>query len=757
MSGRWMWRWLLFLSAVILLTSPSSARAADQVPLRIKAIVIKGNVRVEESTIRFYLTTKVGDPFSVASIQEDIKRLYALGFFKDIKVDSEPFEGGLKLTYIVTENPWVQEIRISGNSAIGTDEILKALAIKVSSVLNESALRESRNKILNLYAQKSRFFASVKQRVIDLPNNQVRIDFVINEGEAVKISKIRFEGIRYFSDYELRDQMQTNEKGFWSFISGSGKYNPDTLRQDRARLEAFYQNRGFLKAVVDEPKLRVDRAAKRVEIDIPIRAGQQYVVGKLTVTGDDIYSSDRLRRALGVHEGDVFSREKLSQGILRITDLYAQKGYAAADVIPTTDVDDAGRRVDVGLSVSRGEKEYIGRIEISGNTKTRDKVIRREITLHEGDVFDSAKLQQSRQLLNRLGYFQSVTIGTERRPDTDLVDLKVHVKERPTGAVSFGAGYSSVDKIIGLVSVSERNLFGTGRQASVSAQLGSKVTEYDLSATDPWFLDRPITAGFDLYSRRDILESYTLDSRGVVLRGGRTYRHYWQVGSEYRFESDRVRDVLDSAAPLIKDLEGTSVTSSITPYVNRDTRDDFFNPTTGWRNLYSVQIAGGPLLGDNDFVKLVADNGRYIPLGKRLILLLRNRLGYVQGYGGKDVPIYERFYLGGTGTDLRGYKRSEVGPKDSSGNPIGGYTEFLLNTEFQIPLQQVVRGVIFFDMGNVYAKNEAFRLNDLRKSVGVGLRLLTPFGPIRIDWGYKLNKRPGETSSQFDFAVGSFF
>ena len=754
MSARRVWGWF-FLCAAVLLLSFGRVEGAEQPALSIRAIVIRGNARVEESTIRFYLTTKVGDSFSVSSIQTDIKRLYDLGFFRDIRVDSEPFEGGLRLTYILEENPWIREIRLTGNSELGTDEIVKALAIKVNTILNEAALRESDNKILSLYQEKSRFFAAVTHQVISLEANQVRIDFVIDEGEAVKISRIRFEGNRYFSEYELKNDMETSEKGFFSFITGSGGYNPEVLRQDQARLDAFYQNRGFLKVVVAQPKINVDRVAKRLEIVIPVQEGPQYIIGNLNVTGDDVYTAEQLRGTLQVREGEVFSRQKLSEGILRITDLYAEKGYAAADVIPATNVDDAAHRVDMGISVNRGSKQYIGKILISGNTKTRDKVIRREIRLHEGEVFNSTKVKLSRQALNRLGYFESSTIGTERRPDGDLVDLKVAVKERSTGAVSFGAGYSSVDHIIGTASVSERNLFGSGRQASVALEMGSRLTQYTLSFTDPYFLDRRVTAGFDLFDRMNEFESYTLDSKGVVLRGGKTIREFWQGGAEYRYEWDRIRDVLDSASQTIRDLEGSSTTSSVTPYLSRDTRDDFFNPTTGWRNRFSLEMAGGPFAGDNDFVKVVADNGRYVPLGKRLILLLRSRIGYVRAYGRKDVPIFQRFYMGGTGSDLRGYKRTEVGPQDSSGNPLGGESEFLLNTEFQIPLQEVIRAVLFYDMGNVYEKG--MQISDLRKSVGMGLRLLTPLGPIRIDWGYKIGKREGETSSQYGFAVGSFF
>jgi len=461
-----------FLWAVVFVFFSGRVEGAEQPALPIRAIVVRGNVRVEESTIRFYLTTKVGDFFSVSSIQTDIKRLYDLGFFRDIRVDAEPFEGGLKLTYLVEENPWIREIRLTGNSEIGTDDILKALTIKVNTILNEATLRESDNKVLALYQGKSRFFAAVEHRVIPLEGNQVRIDFVIDEGQEVKISRIRFEGNRYFSEYELKSAMETSEKGFFSFITGSGAYSPEVLRQDRARLEGFYQNRGFLKAAVEEPRVNVDRVARRVEVVIPLREGPQYIIANLSVTGDDVFGAEQLRRALGVQEGEVFSRQKLSEGILRITDLYAEKGYAAADVVPTTNVDDVNRQVDVGLSVNRGNKQYIGQILISGNTKTRDKVVRREMRLHEGEVFDSSKLKLSRQMLNRLGYFESVTIGTEKHTGEDLVDLKVDVKERPTGAVSFGAGYSSVDRVIGMVSVSERNLFGRGQRAAISAGAG---------------------------------------------------------------------------------------------------------------------------------------------------------------------------------------------------------------------------------------------------------------------------------------------
>src|ERR687896_755869 len=406
---------LLILLSIALLCRVGHG-GESQAP-RIRAIEVKGNQKVETSTIQFYIRTRVGDEFSVARIREDILRIYRLGFFKDVQVDVEEFEGGLRVAFIVVEEPLVGEINITGTQAVKREEVEGKLALKPNSVLNRNQVRDSLDKIRQLYQEKGYFFADAEAVYTDVGPDEIDLTIRITEGEKILVKRITFVGNRAIEPWELKNAMETKEKTLISFITGTGVYQRETLRNHLRRLEAFYPTRGFLRAEISEPDVRVDPNAKGIFVTIAIKEQDQYRVGRVRVEGDDLFSATELKSTMKLQEGEIFDRSQLANDILRLTDRYTERGYAFADIVPLTNIDQEKRLVNIDVQIDRGPQVRVGRILIVGNEITRDKVIRREIRLNEGDLFDSSKLRRSRQRLGNLGFFEETKLDTKRRPE----------------------------------------------------------------------------------------------------------------------------------------------------------------------------------------------------------------------------------------------------------------------------------------------------------------------------------------------------
>ena len=723
---------------------------------RIRSIEIKGNQKVETSTIQFYIRNRVGDEFSVARIREDILRIYRLGFFKDVQVDVEEFEGGLKVTFIVVEEPYVRDITIVGAQAIKREEIEGKLALKANSVLNRNQVRDSLDKIKQLYQEKGYYFAEAEAVYTDVGPEEIDLTIRITEGEKILIKRITFVGNRAIEPWELKNVMETKEATLISFITGTGVYQRETLRNDLRRLEAFYQTRGFLRVEVGEPDVRVDPKAKGIFITITVKEQDQYRVGRLQVEGDDLFSAAELKGLMRLQEGEIFDRSQLANDVLKISDRYTERGYAFADVVPLTNIDQERRLVNIDVRIDRGPQVRVGRVLIVGNEITRDKVIRREIRLSEGDLFDSSKLRRSRQRLGNLGFFEEVKLDTRRRPEEDLVDLEVRVKEQPTGAFTAGAGYSSTQSVIGTASIRQNNLFGRGQRLSLTAALSSISADFTLSFTEPYFLDSQYTLGLEAYNRSFDYDTFDSQETGAGLRFSRPIGEYLRVGVGYRYEDINITNVADDASQRIQDLAGRSTSSVITPSLTWDTRDNALNPSRGFYNLLSVDFAGGPLGAENKFYKAVGETNWYYPLVSDVVLSLRGRLGFAEGYGGQELPLYERFFVGTQAVTIRGYKLDEVGPKDINGDPIGGNSMILLSGQLRFPVTQGLSLIGFIDTGNLYDQGQ-FDPTRLRTGIGAGIRFVTPLGPLALDYGFKLDRKPGDSPGAIHFNVGSLF
>jgi outer membrane protein insertion porin family len=723
---------------------------------RIRSIEVKGNQKVETSTIQFYIRNRVGDEFSVARIREDILRIYRLGFFKDVQVDVEEFEGGLRVTFIVVEEPFVRDITIVGAQVIKREEIEGKLALKANSVLNRNQVRDSLDKIKQLYQEKGYYFAEAEAVYTDVGPEEIDLTIRLTEGEKILIKRITFVGNRAIEPWELQNVMETKKSNLLSFITGTGVYQRETLRNDLRRLEAFYQTRGFLRVEISEPDVRVDPQAKGIFITITVKEQDQYRVGRLQVEGDDLFSAAELKSLMRLQEGEIFDRSQLANDVLRLSDRYTERGYAFADVVPLTDIDQEKRLVNINVQIDRGPQVRVGRILIVGNEITRDKVIRREIRLNEGELFDSSKLRRSRQRLGNLGFFEEVKLDTRRRPEEDLVDLEVRVKEQPTGAFTAGAGYSSTQSVIGTASIRQNNLFGRGQRLALSAALSRISADFTLSFTEPYFLDSQYSLGLEAFNRNFDYDSFDSRETGAGLRFSRPIGEYLRIGLGYRYEDIDISDISEDASQRIKDLAGRSTSSVLTPSVAWDSRDNALNPSRGFYHFLSVDFAGGPLGAENQFYKAIGEANWYHPVVGDLVFSARGRIGYGDGWGDKDLPLLERFFVGTQAVTIRGYRLEDVGPKDINGDAIGGNSLILLSSQLRFPVTQGLSLVGFIDAGNLYDKNE-FDPTTLRVGVGAGIRFVTPLGPLALDWGFKLDRKAGEKPSEIHFNIGSLF
>ena len=725
----------------------------------IDSITVVGNRRVDAEAVLKKITSKVGSPYSPDDVKEDLRAIYATGFFDDVSADLSDRATGKVLTFTVKEMPFIRKISFRGNSEIKDDKLKDSVTIKENTVLDRVLLGENAEKIKAQYSEEG-YYSAVVTPVVETDGMEATVIFDINEGPEVRVRRITFIGNEHFSSRKLRGLMTTSEAGIFSFLTKSGKYNEFILQNDLAVIMSHYFDNGYIRADILDHRVLLSEDKKWFYITIALTEGDQFSVGDLDIKGEILPTTtkEELLEKLKLKSGEVFNRTKMSKGIEAITDVYGDAGYAYADIKPVTKVNPEKKTIDITLDIKTNDIVYIERIDISGNVRTRDKVIRRELELGEGDRYGSSELKRSRNNLKRLGYFEDVRINQTQGSAPDKIKLDVAVKERPTGSISLGFGYSSVDKLIGTASVSQTNFMGTGFKLDLSGTVSSTSSKYILGFTEPWLLDKPITAGADIYNTDRDYPDFKQTKNGFDVRFGvPVYDRYTRGFLTYRLEDVKISNVHDSASVLIKEQAGKSTESSVTTTIRRDTRDDAFFPTEGAVLTGTVQFSGGPLGGTNHFIKYEGDAVKFFALPWDTTISVHGAAGYIQGYQGKTVPIYEKYYLGGLNS-LRGFKTRTVSPKDpDTGDLIGGNTMMTVNTEFLFPLfaEQGVRGLIFFDAGNAYKGRIDF--GDIRKGAGVGIRWLSTLGPLRLELGFNLDRREGESSKQWDFAIGTVF
>lgn len=739
-----------------------SRQAAQELSLKILGkekifrIVIKGNRRIEKDAILGVMQTREGETLSPAHLREDLKAIYKMGYFTDVRMDVSETPEGRALTVLVKEKPSIREILVEGNRKVKKDKILEVMNLKPFSVASEGAIKEDINKVEQMYREKGYYEARISYDLVPVGEHEVNLALHVNEGGKMAIKDIEFEGNKAFSSKELQKVMETKERGFYlvSLITGAGKLNKDVLERDLEKIASFYYNHGYIKAKIGEPK--VDNKGGWIYIIIPVQEGPEYHVGKIDVTGDLLEDKAKILARLKTPKGKSYSREQLQEDLTILADFYADHGYANADIVPLIKEKDENLTVDVTFDIHQGKKVYFERIDIAGNVKTRDKVVRRELRVYEQDLFSATNLKDSIKNLRRLEYFEDVNFATTPGSAPDRMNLKITVKERPTGTFGLGAGYSTQDRLVGMVEISQNNLFGRGQQVKVQGIIGSISHRFRASFVEPYLFDRPLSMGIDAFNWERQYSEYNRISSGGVFRLSHPLRwKYTRLFWMYRFENVQLQDLVPNAAQTLQQAAQIHNTSATSFVVRRDSRDSLFAPTHGSDNSASVEIAG--LGGQAAYVRYVAETGWYIPLKWECVGVLHARAGGMNKLHWGQMPAYELFYLGGIDT-IRGFKYAEISPRDPATNErIGGPRFIQLNHEIRFPLYKKLglSGTIFFDAGNVYGPNYVGPF--FRPAAGFGVRWFSPMGPLRVEWGYNLSKHPWERSSAWEFTMGGTF
>ncbi len=726
---------------------------------KIAGISIKGNQRIEAQAIEKELKSKIGEAYRPELLDQDLRAIFKMGYFSDVKLEVNQTPQGKAITFVVEERPFVKRIDFKGYKEIKEDDLKEQLTIKPYTILNLNTVNETLEKLTVYYQSKGYYNVQITYSVTYEEKGQgAVIVYTIVEGKKVYIKTIAFQGNKSFSEKKLKAIMETNEKGIFSWITSSGVYKKELLEQDLEKLSSFYYNHGYLKAKVGEPTVRHE--GNWLYLTIPIEEGQPYHMGQVGVSGDLIQPQDKLMTSLAITKENFYNREVIRKDILMLNDLYASEGYAFVEINPQIKEDPSGFKVDLVYDIKKGSKVYFEHIDIVGNVKTRDKVIRREFKMSEKDLFDPTALRKTNENLHRLDFFEEINLSTSPGSQEDRMKLKVEVKEKMTGSFSVGAGYSAVEQVLLMGQIAEKNLFGTGNRISLDAQLGAVTTLYRLSFFQPYLFDTQISCDSSIYKWIYLYDQYEKDSYGGSLTFGYPIPiEYTRAFLTYAYEDASVTQVHDDAAQVIKDMAGEHQTSSVTLTLKRDTRDSIFNTTKGSINSVSVTYAGGPLGGSNYFTRYVATSGWYFPLFWDTTFFVGGKGGYITQNSGGDLPLYEKFYLGGINS-LRGFKVFSVSPLDPrTYDPIGGEQMVQFNVEYIFPLVPKIgiKGLVFFDAGNVFSKDQTFDLGSLRQSVGVGIRWYSPMGPLRLEFGWDFNPQPHDQTDPIEFSIGGSF
>lgn len=726
---------------------------------RIASIAPEGNQRIDSGAILSKILTKVGDPYSQTGLRNDLKEIFKMGFFNDVQIDIKDSAQGKKVVFRVIEKPVINTIVYEGINELKEDDVKAAANIKEHFILNPAKITAAEEAIKKLYKTKG-FYNSKVTSTITYPDDKgANIRFAINEGQKVFIKEISVEGNTTFTDKELLADIETDEKWFMSWLTDAGLLDMAKVQQDAQKIISFYNNNGFLEAKVGEPV--ITQQEEWLFVKFIVEEGPRFRVGAVDVTGDLIGDKEKMLSLLSIRNEKYVSRQIIRDNILALTDYYAESGYAFANIRPITAKSPTGDRMDVTLKVTKGNLVYIDRISIKGNSRTRDNVIRRELRIAEGGVFDSKALRQSTQALQRLMYFEEVNITPEPSLDPDRMNVIVQVKEKSTGTFSIGAGYSSADKLILMGQISENNFLGRGDNVSLSANVSANSSRYNLGYTNPHLNDSPLSWGVDLFSTEREYDDYTKDSRGGGIRLGYPIFEKWQVYGNYSYTDTDLTDVSEDASYIIRKSVDLHVTSAVKISLVRDTRNKRYGASEGSKNSVSVKYGGGPFGGDAEFTKLEGSSGWYFPMPLRTVFHANLSVGQVFENSTDKLPVYERFYLGGLNS-MRGFKYAKVSPIDPlTGDRIGGDRMWFTNTEFIFPLleSQGLMGVLFLDVGQVLNDDESWGDDNdaVKKASGVEVRWLSPMGPLRLVWGYNLDPVNGEDDSVWDFSVGGTF
>ncbi|MBK8012813.1 MAG: outer membrane protein assembly factor BamA [Deltaproteobacteria bacterium] len=777
----------------------------------------EGLRRVEATALRAVMSTRVGRAFSPAALAEDIRAIYALGYFEDVRAFREgPSDDGWTIVFVLKEKPGIRRVQIRGNDDLSTEDIKAVVDIRPFTILNAAKVRRNEGKIRDLYNEKGFYLAEVTSKIERRKNNQVDVIFEVNEHAKVEVRRIRFIGNRNLSTDLLKSSLITQEGNLISFLTNAGTYRKDAFQVDLLRLTSQYFDNGYINVKVDTPDVEISADRKYVYISIAIEEGEQYSVGALDFEGDLLDSKELLKERLSIAEGEIFSRSKLGQDLLSLKTRYEDDGYAYANITPVTKVDADKRLISITFDIQKGQKVYYERINIVGNTKTRDKVVRRELRIYEGELTSASMRDLSRRRVMALGYFESVDVKTRRGSEDDLQIVDIEIKEKATGTFQIGAGFSSAENFIATAQISQENFLGRGQSVALTAQISSLRQLFQLRFTEPYFLDTDWTLSLNAFNTETQYRSFARSSTGGDLTLGHPITDDLRLYLTYSLEfvQSRGSDGF-SSQPAFAALNNRGRISSLQGTIAYDTRDNRLFPSSGMYHSASAEVSS-TLLGASDtrsFQRYRVYSRFYYPLFWNFVAKLSLRGGLLNATASQGLSPSEKFIMGGINT-IRGYAPFTVGPerratRNARGNSLydaqsstfvfveGGNKEFLGNFEIEFPIFEAVgiKGVVFLDAGNVYAEEENFfylghkvrapqrqcgngeslggdfcdadgnlRFDPLDLplglywSVGFGFRWFSPIGPLRFEWGIPLTRRPTDDPGPlFEFSIGNSF
>ena len=754
------------LGLVLMVQVTVDAPAAAQSGETIEAIVVRGNQRIEATTVRSYLTVNTGDPFNDDTLDESLKNLYASSFFEDVTITRD----GNRLVVEVVENPIINRIAFEGNLRLDDETLEPEVQLRPRVVYTRSRVQNAVSRILELYRRNGRYAATVEPKIITLPENRVDLVFEVNEGPLTEVGRIVFIGNEAFSDSSLRGVIQTQETAWWRFLTGNDTYDPDRLAFDQELLRRHYLSRGYVDFNVRSALAELTPGGQTFVITFTLDEGEQYEVGEVNIDSRlrDL-KPEQLKELIETDTNEIYNADDVEASITALTDEIGKLGYAFVDIEPDLEKRPDDRTIDLTYVINEGSRVYIERIDVIGNVRTLDEVVRREFRLSEGDAFNTALLRRSRQRIQNLGYFDKVDLRTLPGSAPDKTRIEIEVAEKSTGELSFGAGFSTSDGPLGDIRLTERNLLGTGRSVTANFRLSERRSEIDFSLTEPYFLDTDVTAGVDLFRTvTDFQDESSFDQTtlGGALRASYPLTEHLKHGLRLTVRQDEIKDVDDDASEFIQAEEGKDLSVLLAQTLTYDRRDTRFLPTEGYLLRFEQEFAG--FGGDTQFLKHEVLGSYYYPFTPSWVLNLSARGGYIFGYGGEDVRLFDRFFLGGS--SLRGFRFAGVGPRDDltddalGGNLLGTGTAEL---RFPLGLPEEIRmfGRAFveggtltdIDVPNGVSDDDLLDSGSLRASAGLGLSWLSPLGPISIDFAEALLKENEDITETFRVSFGTRF
>jgi outer membrane protein insertion porin family len=728
----------------------------------VKSITVNGNKRIERSTILAYIGFNKGSNIKKSDIDAALKHLYRTGLFSDININ----DSDSKIVIDVVENPVVNDIIFEGNKRIGKEELTPEISLQSRTVYTRAKVQQDIKRITDLYQKNGRFAVNIVPKLVQLDQNRVDVIFEIDEGAKSTVRKIIFSGNDSFPDDKLKKEIKTREYRWYSFFSSDDTYDPNRLEYDKELLRKFYVKRGYADFKITSSIAEITQNKKEFIINIALDEGQKYYFGEISVDNQltDI-NNENLIPVLKTVSGELFNAELIEASIDKINNYLNENGYAFIKIEPILEKDQPKSLANLTYKIQEGPKVYIERININGNVRTLDKVVRREFRLAEGDPYNASKLRRSQQRIRNLGFFDKVELQPEQGGSNDKAIINLNVQERSTGEVNFGAGFSTTDGALANASIRERNLLGKGQDLRFSIQRSTKGLEADISFTEPYFMGKNLALGFDLFNitrDRESESSYDSDSTGGVLRASYALTENLKHTVKYSIRNDKITDVESDASRFIKDQAGENLTSLIGHSLTYDTRDSRFEPRTGYSVKFNQDFAG--IIGDSDFVRHELRADYYQPVYfDNVIMRLAGKSGSILGLG-SDVRINERFFVGGS--DIRGFKNAGIGPRDSiSRDALGGNIYYTATTELRFPLglpkELGFSGSVFLDAGSLSdaddSGSEVLDDRSVRMAAGVGVSWSSPLGPIRIDIANPILKESYDRTQQFRFNFGTRF